>query len=47
MTRPLRRVHAYVWFILALLLPTILATALAARRSTTPANINLRWEVYR
>jgi hypothetical protein len=46
-TRPLRRFHAYVWFLLALLLPAILATALAVRRSTTPANTNLRWEVYR
>ena len=47
MVRPLRRWHTYIWFALALLLPAIFVAALAVRRTTTPANSNLRWEVYR
>jgi hypothetical protein len=45
--RPLRRAHSYIWFLLALLLPAIFVAALAARKTTTPANSNLRWEIYR
>ena len=47
MIRPLRRSHTYIWLVLAVLLPAIFVVALAARRTTTPANSNLRWEVYR
>jgi hypothetical protein len=45
--RPLRRAHTYIWFLLALLLPAIFVAPLAVRRTTTPANPNLRWEIYR
>lgn len=38
MTRPLRRAHARIWLALAVLLPVLLALALAARRETTPPN---------
>ena len=47
MTRPLRRAHAFIWTALALLLPTLFAAALLARRETTPRNPQLHWEQYR
>ncbi len=38
MTRPLRRAHFRIWLVLALLLPVVIATAVVARRTTTPVN---------
>lgn len=42
MTRPLRRAHLRIWLALAILLPTLLALALAARRDPTPRNPEFR-----
>lgn len=42
MTRPLRRAHARIWLVFALLLPALLVLALSARRETTPANPGFR-----
>lgn len=42
MIAPLRHTHHIVWTILALVLPVLLATALLARRDTTPINRELR-----
>lgn len=47
MTRPLRRAHSRIWMGLAVLLPLLLAAALAARRDSTPRNPQLHWEQYR
>jgi hypothetical protein len=44
MTRPLRRAHLRIWITLAVLLPVLLVTAVAARRTTTPRNSDMVWE---
>ncbi len=47
MTRPLRRAHLGIWLVLTLLLYTLFAAGLAARREPAPRNRNLHWEQYR
>ena len=47
MIRPLRRAHGVIWCALALLLPALLAAALAVRRDPTPPNPQFTWEQYR
>jgi hypothetical protein len=44
MTRPLRSAHLWIWIALAVVLPAVLIAAIAARRTTTPANSDLVWE---
>lgn len=41
MTAPLRRAHRFVWTLLALLLPLLLAASLAVRINPTPINPGL------
>ena len=44
MIAPLRRAHAWIWSILALLLPLLLFSGLTARKDRTPINPHLNWE---
>lgn len=44
MTRPLRRAHRRVWLVLTVALYALLIAAIAARRPSTPVNVNLHWE---
>ncbi len=45
--QPLRRAHLRIWIVLAVALYGVAIAGLLARRTTTPANSNLRWEQYR
>ena len=47
MIRPLRRAHLRLWTVLPLLLYGLLIAGLWVRRSTTPVNPALHWEVQR
>ena len=44
MTRPLRRAHARIWLILAILLPVLFVAGLLVRQPTTPSNPDFHWE---
>ena len=45
MTRPLRRAHFRIWLVLAVMLYAVFLTGILVRRSTTPPNPNVRWEL--
>jgi hypothetical protein len=47
MTQPVRRVHFWVWIILAVLVPVVFIASLIVRRTTTPKNPNVHWEQYK
>ena len=47
MVRPLRRAHFWIWIVLAIVLPAVLALAIAARHSPMPLNPSVSWEAYR
>ncbi|MBC7926661.1 MAG: hypothetical protein H7039_13485 [Bryobacteraceae bacterium] len=41
MTRPLRRVHLWIWLCLAFLIPALFGVSLLFRRDTLPRNIGV------
>lgn len=47
MIQPLRRNHLWIWIVLAVSLPVLIAAGLLVRRTTAPANPTLHWERYK
>jgi len=47
MTRPLRRVHRWIWLALAVLLPVLFLAGLSVRQAPQPANAGLQWSSFR
>lgn len=45
MIQPLRRAHFRIWLVLAVVLYGVLGAGLLARRSSTPPNLKIRWEL--
>jgi hypothetical protein len=47
MTRPLRRAHMVIWLVLPAFVALVVMVSLAERRSTTPRNPGVTWELAR